>query len=46
MPMYSRHYRRLPEADGIACRGITLPSHPSLSDDEVTAIGDTVLAAL
>lgn len=46
MPMYSRHYRRLPEGDSIASRGITLPSHPSLSEADVSTICATLLAAL
>lgn len=46
MPMYSRHYRRLPEADSIASRGITLPSHPTLGDNDISDICTTVLGSL
>ncbi|MDE2565597.1 MAG: DegT/DnrJ/EryC1/StrS aminotransferase family protein [Burkholderiales bacterium] len=35
MPMYSHRFQRNPVAEGIAWRGINLPSFPGLSDAEV-----------
>lgn len=38
MPMHSLNFRRFPIAEDISCRGINLPSYPSLSDDQVVSI--------
>lgn len=46
MPMYARSYRRLPVADDIGNRGITLPSHPTLSDDSIGEISELLLASI
>ncbi|WP_294609121.1 DegT/DnrJ/EryC1/StrS family aminotransferase [uncultured Roseovarius sp.] len=42
MPMYSGQCQALPIAEGVAARGISLPSWPGLSDLDVTRICDLV----
>jgi perosamine synthetase len=46
MPMYTRLYRRLPVADDISSRGITLPSYPALTEDDVQYICDAFTSGL
>jgi perosamine synthetase len=46
MPMYCRNFRRLLVADSIASCGITLPSHPTLSDADICFISDSVRQAI
>lgn len=45
MPMYSNG-QSLPVAEGISSRGISLPSFPALTDDEVVRIAETLSAAM
>jgi perosamine synthetase len=45
MPMYSRG-ERLPTAEAIAARGISLPSFPSLTDGEINRVADALGTAL
>jgi perosamine synthetase len=42
MPMYSHRYQRNPVAEGVAWRGINLPSFPGLTDAEVRDVCDAV----
>ncbi len=42
MPMYSRSYRKHPVAEGIAWRGINLPSWPGLSTEQLKTISDSI----
>jgi perosamine synthetase len=44
MPMYSQRYQRHPVAEDVACRGINLPSFPTLGDDEIALVRDTIRA--
>jgi len=44
MPMYSHRYQRNPVAEGIAWRGINLPSFPGLTDADVDRVCDAVHA--
>lgn len=44
MPMYRRD-ERFPVAENIAARGISLPSYPGLSDDDVRQVSDALCAA-
>jgi len=43
MPMYSSRYQKLPIAENLAWRGINLPSFPSMRDEEVTQVCETIL---
>ena len=43
MPMYASFYRRMPQAENIASRGITLPSYPGLTNDEISYIAESCL---
>lgn len=45
MPMYDRG-QRLPVAEAIAARGMSLPSFPSLTDEEVTVVAAVLREAL
>jgi perosamine synthetase len=45
MPMYAKG-ERFPVAEGIAARGLSLPSHPTLSDSELDRVADALGAAL
>jgi perosamine synthetase len=45
MPMYAKG-ERLPIAEGIAARGISLPSFPSLTEGEINRVVDALGAAL
>jgi len=45
MPMYDRG-QRLPVAEGIAARGMSLPSFPHLTDDEIAYVVDTLREAI
>jgi perosamine synthetase len=42
MPMYSTNFQRFPVAEDIAWRGINLPSYPTISDQEIVAVTDTI----
>lgn len=44
MPMYSSKYQRHPNAEYLAYRGINLPSFPSISDEEVNYIIESIKA--
>jgi perosamine synthetase len=46
MPMYARHYRRMPVAELISSRGINLPSFPDLTDEELSVVCSSVLQSL
>lgn len=45
MPMYAKG-ERLPVAETIAARGISLPSFPSLTEDEIARVVDALVTAL
>ena len=38
MPIYSQKFQRHPIAEDLGWRGITLPSYPQLTEDEVNFI--------
>lgn len=42
MPMYAARYQKLPVAEDIGWRGITLPSYPGLADGDVEEICDVI----
>ena len=42
MPMYSQKFLRLPVSEGIAWRGVNLPSWPGLSDEQVLIVCSTI----
>lgn len=42
MPMYIEKFQRLPVAEGIARRGITLPSYPALTDNDISFICSSI----
>lgn len=42
MPMYCKSVQQFPIAQDISCRGITLPSHPTLTEDELVYICDAI----
>lgn len=46
MPMYSTKFQKHPVAEGIAWRGINLPSFPALTEVQVKFIAETVTEAL
>jgi perosamine synthetase len=46
MPMYSTKFQKHPVAEGIAWRGINLPSFPALTEAQVKFIAETVTEAL
>lgn len=46
MPMYSTKFQKHPVAEGIAWRGINLPSFPTLTEAQVKFIAETVTEAL
>jgi perosamine synthetase len=46
MPHHARPDLRLPVAEDIAARGISLPSYPGLSDGDVDRVSDALIAAL
>ncbi len=46
MPMYSHLYRRLTVAESLGRRGINLPSHPGLSDEQVLDVCRAVRDAI
>jgi perosamine synthetase len=43
MPMYSNRYRRYPIAESLAWRGVSLPSWPSITDDEFSIIISSII---
>jgi perosamine synthetase len=45
MPMYETH-ERLPVAEAISARGISLPSFPTLTDAEMARVADVLASAL
>jgi perosamine synthetase len=42
MPMYAAKYESLPIAEDISRRGINLPSYPTLTEDDIKSISDTI----
>ena len=42
MPMYSKHFRKLPVAESLGWRGMNLPSWPGLTNEQVNEIADVV----
>lgn len=42
MPMYSQKYQRHPVAEDLGWRGISLPSYPGLSDNELMFITESI----
>jgi len=43
MPMYSSKYQRYSVAENLACRGISLPSYPDLTETQILYIVDKIL---
>jgi perosamine synthetase len=46
MPMYSAKYQRHPNAENLGWRGINLPSYPSLTEEDILFICNTIKKAL
>lgn len=42
MPMYARHFQKLPIAEDLGWRGINLPSYPDLEREEVAEIASVI----
>jgi perosamine synthetase len=42
MPMYSQRFMKHPVAEGLAWRGINLPSYPELTEEQVAYISDII----
>jgi perosamine synthetase len=45
MPMYAKG-ERFPVSEGIAARGLSLPSYPTLADADLDRVADALGAAL
>jgi perosamine synthetase len=43
MPMYSKKFMRHPVAEGLAWRGINLPSFPDLTEEDVAYISGIIM---
>jgi perosamine synthetase len=44
MPMYFKQYVPLPVCENISKRGISLPSYPTMTDDDVIFVSESVNA--
>jgi perosamine synthetase len=44
--MYSAKYQRHPNAENLGWRGINLPSYPSLTEEDILFICNTIKKAL